>query len=134
MASAERKFESLTKLLQRLSVKAGKGVPIIVEGKKDLAALRKLGVEGRIICAKNSRQVFVDFLDRVQSREVILFVDFDEGGVSLAKEITQYLPGKGVKVDSVFWRSIRSLVRRDVRDVEGLPSYLEKLKKRVVYC
>ena len=132
MASFDRKFEKLTKLLKRISVKAAGGIPIIVEGKKDEVALRTLGIEGYVICLKNSKQAMVDLLDNIQSEEIILFVDFDKVGVELMKEITQYLEGKSVNVDFVLWMSIRSLVRRDVKDVEGLPSYLEKLKKRVV--
>ena len=65
-----------------------------------------------------------------QVRKRPLFVDFDEAGVSLARDITVCLEGKGVKVNSIFWREIGSLVRRDVKDVEGVPSFLEKLKKR----
>lgn len=127
--SAERKLELLTKLLQKLCVEGEKGIPIIVEGKKDLSALRKFSIKGKIICVRNSGKVFVDFLDGVQSEEVILFVDFDDYGIALAKSITQYLEGKGVKVNSIFWKEIGALVKRDVKDVEGLPSYLEKLKK-----
>lgn len=129
----ERRLKLMTRLLQRLATKGEEGVPIIVEGKKDLLALRKLGITGKILCVKNSCENFVDFLDRVQSDEVILLVDFDKGGASIAKNIIQYLEGRGVKVNSVIWRGIRSLARRDIKDVEGFPSYLEKLKKRASY-
>ena len=47
-------------------------------------------------------------------------------------KITQYLEEKRVKVNSVFWRKLSGLVRRDVKDIEGIPSYLEKLKKRPI--
>lgn len=129
--SAERKLELLTKLFQKLSMRGEKGIPIIVEGRKDLSALRKLGVDGSVVCIKSSAKVLTDILDDMKGEEVTLFVDFDESGVSLAKDITRYLEGRGVKVDSVFWREVRSLVRKDVKDVEGVPSYLEKLKKRL---
>lgn len=128
--STARKLELLIKLFQKLNARGERGIPIIVEGKKDFSALRKLGVNGRIICVKSSAKVLVDFLDDVQSGEVTLFVDFDDTGVSLAKDITQYFEGKGVKINSVFWRRARSLLRKDTKDVEGVPSYLEKLKKR----
>jgi hypothetical protein len=39
------------------------------------------------------------------------------------------LEHRRVKVNLVFWRMIRALVRRDVKDVEGLPSYIESLKE-----
>jgi len=131
VTSAERKLELLTKMLQRLCLKGDRGVPLIVEGKKDLSALRKLGINGKIICVKNTGKILVDLLDEIQSEEVTLLVDFDDSGMSLAKDIMQYLQGKGVKVDSVFWKETRSLVRKDVSEVEGVPSYLEKLKKRI---
>ncbi|MFH0897874.1 MAG: toprim domain-containing protein [Candidatus Bathyarchaeota archaeon] len=131
LTGAERKLDLLTKIFQKLCMNSEKGVPIVVEGKKDLAALRKLGVNGSVICVKSSGKVLVDLLDNVRSDEVALFVDFDNSGVSLAKDITQYLEGRGVKVNSVLWRKARSLVRRDVCEVEGFPTYLEKLKKRV---
>jgi 5S rRNA maturation endonuclease (ribonuclease M5) len=133
LTSAERKLELLTKLLKKLCLKGERDVPIIVEGKKDLAALRKLGFNGRILCIKSSGKVLVDLLDEVQSGEVILFVDFDNNGVSLAKGIIPYLESRGIKINSVFWRKARSLVRKDVSEVEGFPSYLEKLKKRVAH-
>ncbi|MFH0748482.1 MAG: toprim domain-containing protein [Candidatus Bathyarchaeota archaeon] len=125
----ERKLELLTRLFQKLRLRGGKGIPILVEGKKDMAALRKLGINGTIICIKNSTTILADLLDDVKSEEITLLVDFDDTGVSLAKNIQQYLEGRGVKVDSIFWREARALVRRDIKDIEGIPSYLEKLKK-----
>ena len=103
---------------------------ILVEGKKDRSALRVLGIPGKIICMKHSGQTLFDVLDQMSEREVVLLLDFDEYGISLAMKITQYLEEKRVKVNSVFWRKLRGLVRRDVKDIEGIPSYLEKLKKR----
>lgn len=129
--SAERKFELLMKLLERLSKEDRKGTPILVEGKKDLSALRTLGIGGEIICVRNSGKVLVDSLDEVQAEQVILLVDFDEYGKALAKDIVQYLERKSVKVNSVIWKEIKALVKRDVKDVEGLPSFMEKLKNHI---
>ena len=131
--SAERKFELLMKILQKLCKKDERSIPILVEGKKDLSALRRLGIRGEVFCVRNSGKVLVDSLDEVQNEEVILLVDFDEYGIALAKDIIQYLERKGVKVNSIFWKEIGALVKRNVKDVEGLPSYLEKLKKNVEY-
>jgi 5S rRNA maturation endonuclease (ribonuclease M5) len=121
------------KLLERLCKTDEQGITILVEGKKDLFALRRLGVRGRIVCVKNSGKVLVDSLDEVQSEEVILLVDFDEYGKNLAKDIVQYLERRSVKVDSAIWREVKALVKKDVKDIEGLPSYLEKLKKHIEY-
>ena len=125
----ERKLNELHKVFRKLADKSIETV-ILVEGKKDRSALRFLGVSGKIICMKHSGQTLFDVLDQVPDKEIILMVDFDDYGISLAMKITQYLEEKRVKVNSVFWKKLRGLVRRDVKDIEGIPSYLEKLKKR----
>lgn len=81
------------------------------------------------MCIKNSGNILYDILDDISSTEIILLVDFDRYGISLAKNITQYLEKKRIKVNTNFWRRLKALVRHDVKDVEGIFSYLEKLKK-----
>ncbi len=123
----ERKLEKLGEIFHKLAEKSENTV-VLVEGRKDRAALRRLGVQGSIVCMQSAGLSLVDFLDRLPDREVVLLVDFDEYGATLARKITQYLEEKRVKVNRAFWRKIRGLVRRYVKDIEGLPSYLEKLK------
>ena len=124
----ERKLDELHEIFRKLANKSMDTV-VLVEGKKDRSALRSLGVRGNIVCMKHSGQILFDFLDQLPDRKVVLLVDFDDYGTYLARKITQYLEEKRVKVNLVFWRKIRGLVKRDVKDIEGLPSYLEKLKK-----
>ena len=81
------------------------------------------------MCIKSSSNILYDILDDVSSTEIILLVDFDDYGISLAKNIIQHLEKKRIKVNTHFWRRLKALVRRDVKDVEGIVSYLEKLKK-----
>lgn len=131
MATYERILERLPKTLERLSNKGASGAPIIVEGKKDVAALKKLGVIGTTITIKCSGKVLEDCLDVVSAPEAVILVDFDEHGTELAKEIAKYLESRKVKADLILWREVRALVRKDVKDVEGLPTYLERLKKKV---
>ncbi len=129
--SAEQKLESIISVLEHLSQEVNRGVPIIVEGRKDLQALYKLNIRGSVICIKNSGKILPDLLDAVQSKSIIVLVDFDDEGITLVKMISTYLEKMGVKVNLTFWRRIKALLKRHVKDVEGLPSYLEKLKKRV---
>ena len=129
--SLERKHDSLTELLHRLSVEGGSGIPILVEGKKDVHALRRLGVKSEIECVKASTKILIDKLDTIQGDEVIVLVDFDRDGKRLVGRITTYLESQGVKVNLGYWKEMSALVRRDVKEVEGLPSYLEKLKKHI---
>jgi 5S rRNA maturation endonuclease (ribonuclease M5) len=125
--SKARKLEGLLKLVQKLDRQSSK-IPILVEGKNDRLALRRLGIRGEIMCIKSSSNILYDILDDVSSTEIILLVDFDDYGISLAKNIIQHLEKKRIKVNTHFWRRLKALVRRDVKDVEGIVSYLEKLK------
>ena len=125
----ERKANNLAKMFERLCEETAGGTPILVEGKKDVEALRRLNVFGTAITMKDSGKVLEDVLEEVRSREVIVFVDFDRHGSELAKRILFQMEHRRVKVNLVFWRMIRALVRRDVKDVEGLPSYMERLRE-----
>jgi 5S rRNA maturation endonuclease (ribonuclease M5) len=127
-ASAERRYTAVMRLLERLHRKADEGIPIIVEGRNDRRALKRLGIRGEIVTVKNSGKVLADLLDEVHGSRVVLFVDFDDEGVTLGRTIKEHLEERGVKVDFRLWRHIGKLLRRDVKDIEGMPSFLEKLK------
>jgi 5S rRNA maturation endonuclease (ribonuclease M5) len=125
---AERRYKAVMRLLERLIQKADDGIPIIVEGRNDCRALERLGIQGEIVPVKNSGKVLVDHLDEVRGSSAVILVDFDDEGVTLERTIKGHLEERGVKVDDLLWRQIGKLLRRDVKDVEGIPSFLEKLK------
>ena len=102
-----------------------------MEGKKDSLALLKLGIVGSTIQVKGSGRVLEDCLELDFGNEVVVLVDFDEHGTELAKEIVKILEPRKIKIDLKIWKEIRALVRKDIKDIEGLPSYLERLKKKV---
>jgi 5S rRNA maturation endonuclease (ribonuclease M5) len=129
--SMERKATTLIQLLDRLRLESEKEALIIVEGRKDLEALCALDIKGKVLCVKSFRRGIIDLLDEVKQNYAIVFLDFDRKGVRLTKEIIHYLETKGIVVNSLYWRSIGALIRKDVKDIEGIPSYLEKLKKHL---
>jgi len=126
------KMERVYALLQKLSDEASKGTPIIVEGQHDCQTLNNLGIKGNFFCLKCTGSTLLDQIDKIEGTEVILLVDFDKEGVKLAKKIVSYLSPKGIKVRRSYWRKIKSLIGRDVKDVEGVYSYLERLKSNTV--
>ena len=126
--NVEKRYKAVMRLLERLNQKADGGIPIIVEGRNDRRALNRLGIRGEIIPVKNSSKGLADILDEVQGSSAVIFVDFDDEGVTLGKIIKEHLEERGVKVDYLLWRQIGKLLRRNVKDVEGIPSFLEKLK------
>jgi len=129
LTGLERKYEAINESLIKLAKKADEGVPILVEGIKDVVALERLGIRGKIICVKRSNKVLVDLLDTINDKEAVVLVDFDRTGERLVERIVTYLQGKGVNANSGLWKRIGLLIKHDVKDVEGLPSYLEKIKE-----
>jgi len=133
-AALQRKAERLSQLLEKLATEAAKGIPIVVEGQKDVNALHQLNVEGNIISSKTSGKSFLDILteiERQRAREVILLLDFDRRGVEWTRRLKQHLEKTKIKPNLTFWNQLYGLVGRDLKDIEGLPAYLETLKKRI---
>lgn len=130
----EEKEEKILRVLERLTEESAKGKPIIVEGKNDTATLRALGVEGEIISAKTGGKSFLDVIYAVKkskAQEVILLLDFDRRGKELTKLLKQNLEKTKMKPNLTFWTKLLELVGREVKDVEGLATYMETLKRRI---
>jgi len=133
-ASLRGRLEEIQRLLDNLIAQLSRGTPMIVEGKKDTEALRKLEVSGDIICAKASGKTSLDVLREVEKQgkdEVILLMDFDRRGRQLTRHLTDDLERMKIKPNLVFWRRLSSLVGKDVKDIEGLPTYIQTLKRKI---
>jgi len=129
----QRKAERLSQLLEKLASESAKGALIVVEGQNDVKALRELSVEGKVISTKTSGKSFLDTLAEIEGQkvsEVILLLDFDRRGIEWTRRLKQHLEKTRIKPNLSFWNELHSLVGRDVKDLEGLPAYLETLKKR----
>ena len=128
-----KKLEKIRKLLERLEKKSAKGTIIVVEGRNDTQALYKLGINGDIILAKTSGKSFLDVIAEIEQkdrREVILLFDFDRSGKEWTRRMASCLEGMKITPNLVFWKMLLSLVGRDVKDIEGLATYLENLKNK----
>ncbi len=129
----EKRLERILKLLERLEEQSAKGTTIVVEGKNDVQALYSLGITGDIILAKTSGKSFFDVLseiERRERREVILLFDFDRRGKEWTRRLARCLEGMKITPNLLFWRMLLGLVGRDVKDIEGLATYLETLKNK----
>ena len=127
----EKRLELINKLLERLESLCAKGIPIVVEGKNDVIALNKLGITGEMILAKTSGKSFLDVLSEIEEkgeREVILLFDFDKRGKEWTKRLASSLEEMKIIPNLLYWRKLLSLVGRDVKDIEGLPSFFETLQ------
>jgi len=130
----KEKEERILQTLERLAQKSTKGIPIIVEGKKDVDTLRTLAIDGKIVEAKTSGKCMLDVVSEIEAsgtREAILLLDFDRRGREWTKKLKQHLEKMRIKPNTVIWKKLRSIVGREVKDVEGLSSYMETLKRKI---
>jgi 2,5-diamino-6-(ribosylamino)-4(3H)-pyrimidinone 5'-phosphate reductase len=130
----KEKEEKLLQILECIKEEVAMGKPIIVEGKRDVEALKVLAIEGKIITAKTGGKSFLDMVSEIEStgaKEVILLLDFDRRGRELTKNLKQYMEKVGVKLNTTFWSSLLGLVGKEVKDVEGLAAYMETLKSKI---
>lgn len=130
----KKKAEKISQLLERLASASDKGVPIIVEGQKDIDALRKLDIKGSITTAKTYGKSLVGVVDEVRRgnfTEIILLMDFDRRGKEWVKRLTERLEKTNTKPNLYFWRQLLSLVGRDVKDIESLASYRQTLQEKL---
>ncbi len=116
MKSPEENGEEFLELLSEL-----KGRLVIVEGKRDESALRKLGL--RNIMALNGTSpsaVASGLFNSGMKGEVVILTDFDKEGRELAKELRRVLEAYKIKVNSRLRMELRSFGKGRVEDFYGV--------------
>ena len=124
--SAER-LEQLTETLKDLREK-NRQIPIVVEGIKDVASLERLGIVGKVL-SLNAGLSILQFAELRLSEfhEVIILTDWDRTGGRLARLLSQALEANDRKFDLEFRKKLSRLCKKDIKDVEGLADYLDRL-------
>lgn len=119
-------LEEIEKNIDELRIE-NERMPIIVEGKKDVAALRLLGCSG-VIISVNKGVSLTEFCDRISQLydTVILLTDWDRKGGSLCKRMMRLLKGR-VTYNTTFRDMFAKYAM--TRKVEGLPSWIETMKQ-----
>ena len=124
----KKSLEDLEKALLELK-EENKATPILVEGDKDIEALRRLDINGEIL-AINAGLSISNFCDRIAEsyKDIILLTDWDRKGGFLCHTIRKNLEGR-VNCNTRY----RELFAKNamIRKVEGLPSWLETMRKKL---
>ncbi len=123
----ETSVEKIERILDDLREENGK-IPIIVEGKKDVVALRFLGCTGSIITV-NKGLSLTDFCDSIASmhESVVLLTDWDRRGGRLCRRMMKLLKGR-VSFNTTYREMLARYAM--IRKVESLPSWIETMKCR----
>jgi 5S rRNA maturation endonuclease (ribonuclease M5) len=105
-----------------------KRFPIIVEGKKDALALKRLGLVGDVIILHSGKNLY-DFCEDIIERypRVVILLDWDAKGETLFRALGNNLTGHWEEF-SPFRDLIKILCQKDIKDVEGIPKLLLRLE------
>lgn len=103
-------------------------VPIVVEGKRDAEALRRLGLSGTIITLHSGKSLY-DFCEDISLRfeRVVLLLDWDSTGNGLDRELRKNLQGHWEEFYA-FRELIKVLCQKDIANIEGIPKLLKRLE------
>jgi 5S rRNA maturation endonuclease (ribonuclease M5) len=96
---------------------------IVVEGKRDEDALKKLGFAGKI-CQFHSFKGLVKFADNMpRHKNLILLLDSDKKGRYLTKRIIAQLQHR-MTVDLSYRKQLTIITKGKIRNVEDLSMYV----------
>jgi 5S rRNA maturation endonuclease (ribonuclease M5) len=129
----QKKMEEVQRVLECLIEESMKGTPILVEGRKDIQALRELGVTGKILSAKTAGKSRLDIMLEIEQSGqsgIILLLDFDRRGKEWTERLKQDLERIGTKPNLTFWNKLFGILGKEVKDVEGFVAYMRTLKKK----
>ena len=130
MDDAER-LESIEECLARLSELADDHV-ILVEGLKDVDALRAVGIDGEFYCVQSGGGP-LKAAEHVWrgGRPAVIMTDWDRRGGNLADSLRRDLESLCVEYDDTVRRDLAVLCRPYSKDVESLDSVVRLLRERV---
>jgi len=103
---------------------------VLVEGERDVAALRDMGLEGTIIKLNSGESMVerADNLSRAYGR-IILLTDWDPKGLRLHERLHELLEDCQVEVEDRLWLRLRRLCGSGCRTIEDVPALVGSLRR-----
>jgi len=117
-------YKVFLEAIEELREKSRDGWVVVVEGRKDVEALRALGVSGEIVVFNG----FSSTADLLKNRDVVLLTDYDPKGMEIEKGLVEALMCYGKMPNTEIKRKIFSNVRKEITKVEEIYGFYKKLK------
>jgi len=125
--SAEERLEELEKLFEELE-ELSETTPVIVEGARDVAALKRMGITKNVIALHKGVSIF-SFCEDLSRRSsvAIVLTDWDRRGGMLARMLRDGLKANGVETNDYIRTRIVILSKKEIKDIESMPTFIERL-------
>jgi len=120
MIVSEQEIIELKKFITQLN--ESKDSVVIVEGKKDSTALKKIGFTGKVL-EFHRFDGMIDFTDSVSKyKRLIILFDRDKKGRTLTGKTIQLLQRR-TKIDLSFKKKLREITKGKIKFIEQLVCY-----------
>ena len=126
----EERHAKLEQLLEELKLE-NERVPILVEGRRDVASLRNLGLAGEIFHVNIGKPLLTFCETYAQKYQaVILLMDWDPRGRRLDTTLKTKCNIVHVEVNDKYWLELRKLAFPEIKDVQSLYMFFEYLREQ----
>lgn len=127
MRTAKETLEELDRLLDEMKERPLDTV-LIVEGRKDVAALGVLGVEGEIWHVQSGMSIF-QLAEKLalEEKSAMILTDWDRKGGQICRLLKHALEANGVAYDDSQRARLVKISKKEIKDVESLPSFMSRL-------
>ena len=121
-------IDGLHVFIDMLNEEAECGSVIVVEGKRDVEALNRIGFKGNLTILNHFKGI-TDFVDNhCQIRKkIILLLDMDRTGKHLTSKLVSQLQHKGNNVNLFYKKALAKTTNGKIRQVEELAAYAPNL-------
>jgi 5S rRNA maturation endonuclease (ribonuclease M5) len=121
-------IDGLHEFIDMLNEEAEYGSVIVVEGKRDVEALNRIGFKGNLTILNHFKGI-TDFVDNhCQIRKkIILLLDMDRTGKHLTSKLVSQLQHKGNNVNLFYKKALAKITNGKIRQVEELAAYAPNL-------
>ncbi len=128
MMSPTERYERIMKVIDELEELSAE-MPIIVEGLRDVKALKLLGLENNIVSLGKGLSImaFCEAISKDWDSAVIL-TDWDRKGGRLARRLKEALEANEVRPVTDPRAQLAYLAKKEIKDIESLATYVRRLR------
>jgi 5S rRNA maturation endonuclease (ribonuclease M5) len=121
-------IDGLHEFIDMLNEEAEYGSVIVVEGKRDVEALNRIGFNGDLTILNHFKGI-TDFVDNHCHirKKIILLLDMDRTGKHLTSKLVSQLQHKGNNVNLFYKKALAKITNGKIRQVEELAAYAPNL-------
>jgi len=111
--------------IKRIVNEINLNTPVVVEGKKDKAALNKLGFKKTIDVSGKTLHEITDKIKSDNFKSVIILTDFDDEGEIKASQLKKLFTHLKIKVDSFARKRFKSLKIHKIEELNSFTKIME---------